>query len=85
MTPTFTESPRVPAIEQALDALYNAPPKSGEKVHAFVRRCANVVNGKKQRTQLFAALIESLGELGVKPLQPASAAQVALRQPGASL
>ena len=80
-TPTaapLADEPRVGSIEHALDLLVSATPKPAEKVHSFVRRCCAVVTGSKERDQLFRAIMDSLNELGLKAMDPASHAQLAL-------
>lgn len=72
------EQPRVGTIEMALDALVSAKPKAGEKTYRFVARCVSVVQGRKQRQQLYRAIIDSLNELGIKATDPASSTQLAL-------
>ncbi len=72
------QEPRIGSIEMALDALVSATPKPGEKIHSFVQRCCLVVTGQKQREQLFRAVMDSLNELGLKAMDPASFAQLAL-------
>lgn len=68
----------VPAIELALNALTAATPKPGEKLHSFVRRCCGFVTGSKERRILFRAIMDTLNELGLKAMDPASRAQLAL-------
>jgi hypothetical protein len=75
---TTLEDARVDSVEQALDALVNAKPKSGEKIYTFVRRCVSVVSGNEQRGLLYSAIIASLVDLGLKATDPAAFAQLSL-------
>lgn len=75
---TADQEPVVGSVEMALDALVSATPKPGEKIYTFVQRCCSIVTGQKQRDQLFRAVMDSLNELGLKAVDPASFAQLAL-------
>lgn len=68
----------VPSIEIALNSLCNAPPHPRETVLAFVQRAVRVVEGHKQRRMLERAILDTVNELGIRALQPASYLQLAL-------
>lgn len=68
----------IPAIEQALDLLCTAPPKPRETVLQFVQRCVKVVQGRTQRAQLERAILDTVNQLGLRALDPASHLQLAL-------
>lgn len=73
-----TAAPRVPAVEQVLDLVCGAAPKAGEKTHIFVGRCVKVLQGYKERNQLKRAIMETLNELGIRAVDPATTAQAVL-------
>lgn len=73
-----TAAPRVPAIEQVLDLVCGAAPKAGENTHIFVGRCVKVLQGRKERSQLKRAIMETLNELGIRAVDPATSAQAVL-------
>lgn len=76
--PAAAETDRVPAVEMALNALVSAPPKPREKVHTFVTRCVSIVQGSRQRQLLKRAIMDTVNELGIRAVDPASHLQLAL-------
>lgn len=69
---------RIYTVEYALDLLCNGKPKGNEKTHIFVNRCVSILQGRQQRAELKRAIMESLNELGIRAVDPATSAQAIL-------